>query len=310
MATIEPIPLDRLAKAITGIGTQSTAGIYLPIQPELDFEQEESKTLSPLEKLEEFWHVASPNARRLAKLLAAAPRLRLPIIRLVRASFLKGTTHVDEIELLLSGLIQVAPDSSADEFAFDDIEYAFIPEIREELLDALPKPDAHEVLKSVSKYVEEHLGDGVGFAAVITEPKNIDSVEMGDFSEHFAVVSESVLKRLGGGFKKVLEQLEAKQIFSDLSNKAKLYQDWYQGLQQWTEYAETELFVSPPKAFLQAVCHALVVGAEELPSIGVAVKMRAAFGQRWCEILRTEKVSSVGPSTTKCKRIIEKTSHQ
>jgi hypothetical protein len=214
IATIEPIPFDRLTKAIAGIGTQSTAGIYLPIQPELE-EREESKAFSPLEKLEDFLHVASPNARRLAKLLAAAPRLRLPIIRLVRASLLKGASHVDEIELLLSGLIQVASDSLADEFAFDDIEYTFIPEIREELLDVLPKPDAHEVLESVSKYVEKHLGDGMGFAAAIAEPNSIDSVELGDLSEHFAVVSKSVLKRLGGGFKKVLEQLEAKKIPSD-----------------------------------------------------------------------------------------------
>ena len=65
--------------------------------------------LSPEALVRRFWKVASPTARTLARLLAAAPVITLPIIRLIRETMLARTAwQVHEAEVLLSGLLERA----------------------------------------------------------------------------------------------------------------------------------------------------------------------------------------------------------
>ena len=208
IAIIEPWPLEQLAGLIAGVSAQGAPGFYLPNKPDISSKPEENKEESQLDK---FWHTASPNARRLAKLLAAAPRIRLPIIRLIRAAMLKDATHVHEAEFLLSGLLEVTHEPDNGIYP-DRVDYDFISGVREELLDSLSVIDARKVLEKVSLYVEDHLGEASGFAAVLANPTgDIDSVQIGELSESFATIATSVLKRLGGRYAKAINSLTLKE---------------------------------------------------------------------------------------------------
>jgi hypothetical protein len=215
IAILEPSPLKQLAQLITGTNNRSTPGYYLPNKPSLTDNYKKSKTLAPKERLKQFWRSASPNARQLAKLLAAAPRIRLPIIRLIREAMLKEATHIHEAEFLLSGLLEVVHNSTSS-MVPDKVDYDFIPEVRGELLDAQSVTDSRKVLEKVSEYVEDHLGEATGFAAVLTNPTdNLDSIQIGQLSESFATVATSVLKRLGGRFKNLLKKIEQAKFYEE-----------------------------------------------------------------------------------------------
>jgi len=208
IAILEPSPLKQLAQLVTRTNNRSAPGFYLPNEPTPTTKYQKSKTLKPKERLEQFWRSASPNARQLAKLLAAAPRIRLPIIRLIREAMLKEATHIHEAEFLLSGLLEVVHHTKSSAVP-DKVDYDFIPEVRDELLDAQSVTDSRKVLEKVSQYVEEHLGEATGFAAVLANPTDdIDLNQIGELSESFATISASVLKRLGGRFKKLVEKIE------------------------------------------------------------------------------------------------------
>ncbi|MCP4708147.1 MAG: hypothetical protein GY869_05955, partial [Planctomycetes bacterium] len=216
IAIIEPWPLEQLAGLIAGVGVRGAPGFYLPNKQEVDGEFEDGEEES---RLDRFWRTASPDARQLAKLLAAAPRIRLPIVRLVRAAMLRDASHVHEAEFLLSGLLEVVDEPDGGVYP-DRVDYDFVAGVREELLDSLSVIDARKVLERVSLYVEEHLGDAKGFAAVLANPTgDIDSVRIGELSEAFATVASSVLERLGGRFKKVVERLESGNIYSKKSKE-------------------------------------------------------------------------------------------
>ncbi|RKZ75279.1 MAG: hypothetical protein DRR19_29420 [Candidatus Parabeggiatoa sp. nov. 1] len=157
---------------------------------------------------------------------------------------LKEATHIHEAEFLLSGLLEVVHNSNSSTVP-NKVDYDFIPEVRDELLDAQsvtdsrkvlekvsqyvekhydfihevrdelldaqPVTDSRKVLEKVSQYVEEHLGEASGFAAVLANPTdNLDSIQICQLSESFAfaTVATSVLKRLGGRFKKLVEKIE------------------------------------------------------------------------------------------------------
>jgi len=216
IAILEPSPLKQLAQLVTGTNSRSAPGFYLPNEPTPTTKYKKSKTLKPKERLEQFWRSASQNARQLAKLLAAAPCIRLPIIRLIREAMLKEATHIHEAEFLLSGLLEVVHNSNSSTVP-DKVDYDFIPEVRDELLDAQSVTDSRKVLEKVSQYVEQHLGEAI---------------------------ATTVLKRLGGRFKKLVDKVELDKVCSEeslkvshfspqkvvkkyLSNTTKMRLDWY-----------------------------------------------------------------------------------
>ncbi len=117
--------------------------------------------------------------------------------------------------------------------------------MRDELLDAQSVTDSRKVLEKVSQYVEQHLGEATGFAAVLANPTDdIDSNQIGELSESFATIATTVLKRLGGRFKKLVDKVELDKVCSEeslkvshfspqkvvkkyLSNTTKMRLDWY-----------------------------------------------------------------------------------
>jgi type VI secretion system protein ImpC len=198
VTSLEPGPLGSLAALIGVSGKSMAAGVVLDLEPPAP-EPEPAIAPSPHERLGQFWQVASPTASRLAGLLAAAPVLSLPIIRLVRQAMLPGALQVHEAEVLLGGLLRdVSPRrSGALESHPDEARYDFHEGLRPLLLDLVPTAQARDVLEEVSDYVVEHLGQGRDFRAVIADPTATGGSLEADTSP-FARVAAEVLLRMGG----------------------------------------------------------------------------------------------------------------
>ena len=146
------------------------------------------------ERVERFLELASPQAQRLIMLLAAAPVITLPVVRLIRDEMLyEARSPLSVAEVFLSGLVVRLPgqeertlnrvlqaerereqakldphdQAHADEDKPDEdepapvpvqpqdlVQYDFAPQVRHILLEVLPEVDTIEVINSVSAAVE------------------------------------------------------------------------------------------------------------------------------------------------------------
>jgi type VI secretion system protein ImpC len=199
VASLEPGPLAAWAALVAGLGGALAAGFVLDLEPPAPTTPRRV-VVTPHTRLSQFWEVASPTARRLAGLLAAAPAITLPIVRLVRQAMLPEARQVHEAEVLLGGLLKVVSSSSAPVAAApdaDEVRYDFHDGLRPLLLDAVPTADARDVLEKVSAYVAEHLGQGRDFRAMLADPTAVGGAIEPDTSP-FARVAAEVMLRLGG----------------------------------------------------------------------------------------------------------------
>jgi type VI secretion system protein ImpC len=198
VASLEPGQLAAFAAVVAGVGGALAAGFFLDLEPPPPPSPRRT-VVTPYTRLSQFWEVASPTARRLAGLLAAAPAVTLPIVRLVRQAMLPEARQVHEAEVLLGGLLKVVSSSTpgAVEPDPDDVRYDFHDGLRPLLLDAVPTADARDVLEKVSAYVAEHLGHGRDFRAVLADPTAAGASIEPDTSPVARVAAE-VMMRLGG----------------------------------------------------------------------------------------------------------------
>ena len=117
-------------------------------------------------RIERFLQLSSPAAQRLVMLLAAAPVITLPVMRLIRDATM-GSGRLDErsplpvAEVFLSGLLQklpeqaIAPGEVEGQATANLVQYDFVPQVREQLLEMLPAVDTVAVVNSVSAAVEQ-----------------------------------------------------------------------------------------------------------------------------------------------------------
>ncbi|QDU75052.1 Lipase (class 3) [Bremerella volcania] len=114
--------------------------------------------------LASFRHYASPEAKQLVKLLAAAPAICLPLVRILESVYMpKVKGPVVEAEIWLSGLLRPMAGSTSDDP--EQIIYDFHPGIREQLLEGVPHYLRREIVERTSEYVEANLGRLRGFLA-------------------------------------------------------------------------------------------------------------------------------------------------
>jgi hypothetical protein len=126
VACLEPGPLAAWAALVAAVGDARAAGFILDLDPPAP-PAAPRVVVTPYTRRGRFWQVASPTARRLAGLLAAAPVLTLPVIRLVRQALLPEARQVHEAEVLLGGLLQVvsSPATGAEAPHPDEVRYDF-----------------------------------------------------------------------------------------------------------------------------------------------------------------------------------------
>ncbi len=164
----------------------------------------ESPTLNPQERVQNFHLSSSPLGVRLAILLAAAPVINLPIVRLIQNTLLPDSDQVQVAEVFLGGLLKPLTPIDAKTNP-DEVQYDFISEeIRNILLANAARSQAANVFQKVSEYIAAQLGRSLTeFVALLKAPNQ------GEDIQSFASVSTQILKKLGGEYAKFAEEVEA-----------------------------------------------------------------------------------------------------
>jgi formylglycine-generating enzyme required for sulfatase activity len=183
-------------------------------------------------RVQRFTELSSPQAQRLVMLLAAAPVITLPVVRLIRDAMLsESRSPLPVAEVFLSGLLQRLPgqedkrlrqesdrteliqqDSAQDDqgslAAQDFVQYEFVPRVRQALLEVLPTVDTIDVINRVSAAVERRWNQvsNQDFRAFLTNPNVEVSEELAGLRS-FASVTADILESLGGDYASFVEQL-------------------------------------------------------------------------------------------------------
>lgn len=217
VVTLEPEMFKSWTQMISGKGGNSSPGFVFNPTPVVVGRGSTSNRLavelSAEERVQQFRNTASPIARHLAGLLAAAPVISLPIVRIIQDRILdrllstkSRQVHVAEVFLggLLKPLSQIQADTNPDY-----VQYDFVDGVRELLLDSVPIGDSVYVLNEVSNFVAERLEMSLEeFAAVLRNPIEVQDERLSGQARPFARVTAQVLKRLGGEYARFADQLE------------------------------------------------------------------------------------------------------
>jgi hypothetical protein len=211
VVTLEPEKLSKWAQMVTGRSDIWTLGYVFEREPvdESFWESVGSTTeLSAEKRLQRFRVTASPMARKLAVLLAAAPVICLPVVRIIQAQMLPESRQVHVAEVFLGGLLTPLSEIRAETNP-DSVEYDFMPGVRDILLESIPALDSLDVIGKVSEFVANRLGVSLAeFAAVLRNPAQAKDEKVAEKVRPFAMVTAQVLKRMGGEYARIAEQLE------------------------------------------------------------------------------------------------------
>lgn len=210
--TLEPERVSKWAQMLVGKGSIESSGFVF--KPEIrDLEQQkplfnlDRDELTAKQRVQAFRVTASPMARKLAGLLASAPVISLPVVRLIRETMLPESQQVHVAEVFLGGLLKPLSEIEVDTDP-NYVQYGFINGVRELLVDSVPTSSVLNVVEEVSKFVAKKVGLSLSdFAAVLRNPEEIDDIEVIEQVQPFAMVTAEVLRRLGGEYEKVAEKL-------------------------------------------------------------------------------------------------------
>ena len=151
------------------------------------------------ERVQRFHQLSSPGAKRLVMLLAAAPVITLPVVRLIRDSMLYADrSPLPVAEVFLGGLLQRLEEQAGTDFEL--VQYDFLPKIRETLLSVLPAVDTIDVINRVSAAVERRwnqIRPDQSFRAFLMNP-NVKAPPELEGLRSFASVTADILDQLAG----------------------------------------------------------------------------------------------------------------
>ncbi|PSB04961.1 GUN4 domain-containing protein [Merismopedia glauca] len=219
--TLEADKVATWAQMLSGKGSIWTSGYLFKLDPppvsqgrellNLDYGQ-----LNAEQRVQAFRVTASPMARKLAGLLAAAPVISLPVVRLIQEALLKESQQVHVAEVFLGGLLKPLSEINAETNP-NYVRYEFINGVRELLVDSVPSGYVLNVVDEVSKYVAKKAGLSLeDFAAVLRNPQQVRDSEVSRDVGYLATVTAQVLRRLGGEYAKFADLLETKfKLLSD-----------------------------------------------------------------------------------------------
>ena len=163
-------------------------------------------SLSNEERVYQFRISSSPLARDLVSLLASAPVINLPVVRLIQKNFPSQSEKIVHViaEVFLGGILKptkvITPDTHPDY-----VEYRFIDEeIRDIFLQDSLGMTSQKIINKISEYIAKQLGKNLQeFQALLKNPqeleklKNEKNLQNLNFN-YFATITAKVLKRLGG----------------------------------------------------------------------------------------------------------------
>ncbi len=214
--------IETWSQMVTGKGNIGAGGFAFSSLQEQEKESDEQSQLTIEERIHNFRVSSSPVARKLASLLASAPVINLPVVRLIQNLINKNNNlelpqiHVIA-EVFLGGILkptkEITPDTDPDY-----VQYHFIDEkIRDSLLSDSSRVKSREIIEIISEYFAKQLGKNLKeFYALLKKPDELEKLKteknVTDFDvKHFATITTKVLKRLGGDYARFAEEIEQSQ---------------------------------------------------------------------------------------------------
>ena len=182
--------------------------LNIKAHPLLVEQQEAIKNQNAAQRIERFRKMTSILGRKLAGLLAAAPVISLPIVRLIQESLLPDSGQIQVAEVFLGGLLKPKPEFiSNGNLNPEAVEYEYIQtEIRDLFLEDAPVSDSTDVLNAVSRYVAEQMGFSLSeFMGLLKSPTRESDKQ--DQIRPFAEVTVRILKKLGGDYLRLAEEI-------------------------------------------------------------------------------------------------------
>jgi hypothetical protein len=213
LLSLDPASLAGWSRMVLGQAAEAVMGVSLPaIWPEIRItartsEEPESPEQQARRRLRNFFQRCSGSAERLLRVMAAAPVLSLPVMRLLQEAMVPEGGPLTMAELLLSGLIQRVDDGRPEAAArldrrlADRIQFDFEPGVRTTLLDTLPGPQTAEVVQRVSELIEarwDQCDDVPPFQAYLADPSLLSEGHPMASMAAFAKVTADIIERLPG----------------------------------------------------------------------------------------------------------------
>jgi formylglycine-generating enzyme required for sulfatase activity len=213
--TLEPHRMGLWSQMVAGKGGVLASGvIFSPyLQSFVDQNelrrrpiQQTATDLSPQKRVDDFRLTATPVARRLASLVAAAPVINLPVVRLIQETLLGESQQVHVAEVLLGGLLTPTEQANLSTNP-DDVVYRFVDEdIRPILLITASVMDTTEVF---SKYVQMQFGTSLEvFLWQLKVWMSSEDKAKVDEVRPLAIVTAEVLKRWGRHYADIVQEVE------------------------------------------------------------------------------------------------------
>lgn len=208
VVALEQDEIASWAKVLVGDRQSRTLGIVWDAPPRQQSVAQSTSSLK--DRIDAFLLTASPTAQQLAGLLASAPVVTLPIVRLIKRSMLPHASAVHIAEVFMSGLLEVSGPYTPTFENAERISYQLVDdEVRDRLRAGSLVVDAVTVLDQVSRYVAQGLGKSVAeFRALLRTPASGETSQETEFLSAFATVTAKILRGLGAEFEAFASQMQ------------------------------------------------------------------------------------------------------
>ena len=216
--TLETEVLKQWAKVVAGSGNAQISAFLF----DLEFIQQQIIEIPPISReenkqdsedknsiknkaeaiVERFFATASEPAKKLAKMMAAAP-VSMQVVNLIRKTLLNEVRPVHVAEFYMGGLLKPIVENEEGQYRV----YDFLPGVRQVLNDAIGRRQTIKVLDAISQYIAGEIKSPIrSFAALLTLLPTYPR-EQREKILPFAQVSIEVLRNLGGEYAEFAEEI-------------------------------------------------------------------------------------------------------
>ncbi|BCU10022.1 formylglycine-generating enzyme family protein [Microcystis aeruginosa] len=216
--TLETEVLKQWAKVVAGSGNAQISAFLF----DLEFIKQQIIEIPPMSReenkqdsedknsiknkaeamVERFFSTASEPAKKLAKMMAAAP-VSMQVVNLIRKTLLNEVRPVHVAEFYMGGLLKPIVENEEGQYRV----YDFLPGVRQVLNDAIGRRQTIKVLDAISQYIAGEIKSPIrSFAALLTLLPTYPP-EQREKILPFAQVSIEVLRNLGGEYAEFAEEI-------------------------------------------------------------------------------------------------------
>ncbi|EKU96832.1 hypothetical protein Lepto7375DRAFT_0747 [Leptolyngbya sp. PCC 7375] len=209
VVTLEAAPMRQWAKVVAGVGNVRTPGFWFDVGLLHQYPSSgatDVSTLSAEARVNRFFSSsASPIAKRLVRLMAAAP-VSLSVVHLIQEKLLPEATPVHVAEVYMGGLLdQKTGTNSQGEPIYD-----FASEVRQRIIQASDPDLTFQVFTKLSEKIADEIGESLDSFDALLSPEP-EWLEASGMVAPFAQVTLEVLRAMGGHYQALAEVVEEEQ---------------------------------------------------------------------------------------------------